>query len=60
MTKQELMDYSKEELATWILRNSFLRHLESDMKHIHIQYLLDKDAELADKAYMKIGNDSME
>lgn len=53
MTKQELMDYSKEELATWILRNSFLRPLESDMKHIHIQYLLDKDAELTNKAHIQ-------
>ena len=51
MTKQELMNYSKEELVAWILRNSFRRPLESDMKHLHIQYLLDKDAELTDKAH---------
>lgn len=51
MTKEKLMSYSKEELATYIIRNMFLRDIENDMKHIHIQNLLYKDQELSDKAH---------
>lgn len=51
MTVEQLMCYSKEELATYIIRNMFLRDIENEMKHIHIQNLLDKDQKLTDKAY---------
>jgi hypothetical protein len=46
---QKLLTYTKEELATYILKNCFLRDIEKDMKSIHIQFLLDKDAELMTK-----------
>ena len=46
---QKLLTYTKEELATYILKNCFLRDIEEDMKSIHIQFLLDKDTELMKK-----------
>lgn len=53
MTKEELLKYSKEELAMFILRNNFLHNLDDDMRHIHIQCLLDKDRELTEEEHKK-------
>ena len=53
MTKEELLKYSKEELAMFILRKHFLYDIDSGMKGIHIQYLLDKDKELTEEEHKK-------
>lgn len=49
MTMQELLKYSKKELAMFILRNDFLYDIDSGMQDVHIQYLLDKDRELTEE-----------
>lgn len=46
-----LMKYSKEELATFILRNNFLHNIETEMKYIHNQFLIEKDAKATDKEH---------
>ena len=48
MTMQKLLEYSKEELAMFILRNNFLYDIDDGMQDVHIQYLLDKDRELTE------------
>ena len=53
MTMQELLKYSKEELAMFILRNDFLYDIHSGMQDVHIQYLLDKDRELTEEEHKK-------
>lgn len=53
MTMQELLKYSKEELAMFILRNNFLHNIDSEMRDIHIQNLLDKDRELTEEEHKK-------
>jgi len=53
MTMQELLKYSKEELAMFILRNNFLYNLDAGMQNVHIQYLLDKDRELTEEEHKK-------
>ena len=53
MTEQELLKYSKEELAMFILRKKFLYDIESGMRDVHIQYLLDKDRELTEEEHKK-------
>lgn len=53
MTMQELLKYSKEELAMFILRNNFLYNIDSGMQDVHIQYLLDKDKELTEEEHKK-------
>lgn len=53
MTMQELLKYSKEELAMFISRNSFLYDIDGDMQDVHIQYLLDKDKELTEEEHKK-------
>lgn len=49
MTEQELLKYSKEELAMFILRKNFLYDIEDGIRDVHIQYLLDKDKELTEE-----------
>jgi len=51
MTMQELLEYSKEELAMFILRKNFLHDIDADMQDVHTQYLLDKDRELTEKEH---------
>lgn len=51
MNMKKLMVYSKEELILYILKNCFSRDIENDMKHIHVQNLLDKDMILSEKAH---------
>ena len=53
MTMQELLKYSKEELAMFILRNNFLYNIDDGMQDVHIQYLLDKDKELTEEEHKK-------
>lgn len=53
MTMQELLKYSKEELAMFILRNNFLYNIDDGMQDVHIQYLLDKDRELTEEEHKK-------
>ncbi len=53
MTKEDLLKYSKEELAMFILRNAFLYNIDSGMQDVHIQYLLDKDDELRKEEHKK-------
>ncbi len=53
MTMQELLEYSKEELAMFILRNNFLHNIDDGMRDVHIQYLLDKDRELTEEEHKK-------
>lgn len=48
---KNLLVYSKEELATFILQKCFYCDIEREMKQIHIQYKLDKDRELIEKNY---------
>ena len=49
---QKLLAYTKEELATYILKKCFLnRNIEEDMEHIHCQFLLEKDRELTNKEH---------
>lgn len=54
MKLNDLLKFSKEELAMYILRHTFSHNnLEQDMKGIHIQSLLDKDNELTEKEHQK-------
>jgi hypothetical protein len=54
MKLNDLLKFSKEELAMYILKHTFSHNdLESDMKSIHIQSLLDKDNELTEKEHQK-------
>jgi hypothetical protein len=54
MKLNDLLKFPKEELAMYILRHTFSHNdLESDMKNIHIQFLLDKDNELTEKEHQK-------
>lgn len=53
MTMQELLEYSKEELAMFILRNNFLHNIDDGMRDIHIQCLLNKDRELTEEEHKK-------
>jgi hypothetical protein len=54
MKLNDLLKFSKEELAMYILRHTFSHNdLESDLKNIHIQSLLDKDNELTEKEHQK-------
>lgn len=52
MKLNDLLKFSKEELAMYILKHTFSHDdLEQDMKGIHIQFLLDKDNELTEKEH---------
>lgn len=52
MNMQKLLIYTKEELATYILKHCFFdKNIEEDMQDIHCQFLLDKDRELTNKEY---------
>ena len=54
MKLNDLLKFSKEELAMYILRHITCHdNLESDMRSIHIQSLLDKDNELTEKEHQK-------
>ena len=49
---QKLLAYTKEELATYILRYCFLdKNIEEDMQDIHCQFLLEKDREFTNKEH---------
>lgn len=49
---QKLLAYTKEELATYILRYCFLdKNIEESMQYIHCQFLLEKDKELTNKEH---------
>ena len=49
---QKLLAYTKEELATYILRYCFLdKNIEENMQYIHCQFLLEKDKELTSKGH---------
>lgn len=51
---QKLLIYTKEELATYILKYSFFdKNIEENMHYIHCQLLLEKDKELTNKEYEK-------
>lgn len=45
MNMQKLLIYTKEELATYILKHHrfFDKNIEEDMQAIHCQFLLEKD-----------------
>lgn len=52
MNMQKLLTYTKEELATYILKKCFFnRTIEEDMECIHCQFLLEKDRELTNKEH---------
>ena len=52
MNMQKLLIYTKEELATYILKHRFFdKNIEEDMQKIHCQFLLEKDRELTNKEY---------
>ena len=49
---QKLLIYTKEELATYILKHRFFdKNIEEDMQKIHRQFLLEKDREFTNKEY---------
>ena len=49
---QKLLTYTKEELATYIIRYCFLdKNIEENMQDIHCQFLLEKDKELTNKGH---------
>lgn len=49
---QKLLVYTKEELATYILKYCFSdKNIEESMQDIHCQFLLDKDRELTNKEH---------
>ena len=49
---QKLLIYTKEELATYILKHRFFdKNIEEDMQKIHCQFLLEKDREFTNKEY---------
>ena len=53
MNMQKLLVYTKEELATYILKYCFFfdKNIEEDMQDIHCQFLLEKDRELTNKEH---------
>ena len=52
MNMQKLLIYTKEELATYILKHHFFdKNIEEDMQDIHCQFLLEKDREFTNKEY---------
>lgn len=52
MNMQKLLIYTKEELATYILKYRFFdKNIEEDMQAIHCQFLLEKDRELTNKEH---------
>ena len=52
MNMQKLLIYTKEELATYILKHCFFdKNIEEDMQDIHRQFLLEKDREFTNKEY---------
>lgn len=52
MNMQKLLIYTKEELATYILKHRFFdKNIEEDMQDIHCQFLLEKDRELTNKEH---------
>ena len=52
MNMQKLLIYTKEELATYILKHCFFdKNIEEDMQDIHCQFLLEKDRELTNKEH---------
>lgn len=52
MNMQKLLIYTKEELATYILKYRFFdKRIEKNMQYIHCQLLLEKDRELTDKEH---------
>lgn len=52
MNMQKLLIYTKEELATYILKYRFFdKNIEEDMQDIHCQFLLEKDRELTNKEH---------
>ncbi len=52
MNMQKLLIYTKEELATYILKHRFFdKNIEEDMQEIHCQFLLEKDKEFTNKEY---------
>ena len=52
MNMQKLLIDTKEELATYILKHSFVdKNIEEDMQDIHRQFLLEKDREFTNKEY---------
>ena len=52
MNMQKLLIYTKEELATYILKYHFFdKNIEEDMQAIHCQFLLEKDREFTDKEH---------
>lgn len=52
MTMQKLLIYTKEELATYILKYRFSdKNIEKNLQYIHCQFLLEKDRELTDKEH---------
>ena len=52
MNMQKLLIYTKEELATYILKYCFFdKNIEEDMQDIHRQFLLEKDREFTNKEY---------
>lgn len=52
MDIQKLLIYTKEELATYILKHYYPNEdIEEDMKDIHCQLLLEKDTELTNKEH---------
>lgn len=52
MNMQKLLIYTKEELATYILKHCFFdKNIEEDMQNIHCQFLLEKDREFTNKEY---------
>ena len=52
MNIQKLLIYTKEELATYILKHHFFdENIEEDMQDIHCQFLLEKDREFTNKEH---------
>lgn len=52
MNMQKLLVYTKEELATYILKHCFFnKNIEEDMQDIHCQFLLEKDREFTNKEH---------
>ena len=54
MDIQKLLIYTKEELATYILQNNFLSNIESDLKYIHVQKLIEEDEKINKREYKKM------
>lgn len=54
MDIQKLLIYTKEELATYILQNNFLSDIESDLKYIHVQKLIEEDEKINKREYKKM------